>query len=182
MGRDAIVRPLREIAPHFNPLSPHGERRSCSRPSGRWRRFQSTLPAWGETRPPTDDPPRHNFNPLSPHGERRTTLTLIWTNRTISIHSPRMGRDSCADWRIRRETEFQSTLPAWGETHSHARPSWPPLFQSTLPAWGETVLPDRRVQPRPISIHSPRMGRDVAQYHTSGWLAISIHSPRMGRD
>ena len=56
---------------NFNPLSPHGER-PYPRPPLSWRwRFQSTLPAWGET-------------PLE-GGGRMTTI--------ISIHSPRMGRD-----------------------------------------------------------------------------------------
>ncbi len=41
---------------------------------------------------------------------------------------------------IRQQTaEFQSTLPAWGETDECVaiRPEY--LFQSTLPAWGETL-------------------------------------------
>ena len=58
-------------AGYFNPLSPHGERRISARGSGMAKRFQSTLPAWGETWiPPT------SAKPLA-----------------ISIHSPRMGRD-----------------------------------------------------------------------------------------
>ena len=34
---------------YFNPLSPHGERPDLRAPEGRPPRFQSTLPAWGET-------------------------------------------------------------------------------------------------------------------------------------
>ena len=58
----------------------------------------------------TDD-----FNPLSPHGER---------------HSAEKNKELIV--------EFQSTLPAWGET--------PPSTRSRRPVR--------------ISIHSPRMGRD----------------------
>ncbi len=123
-----------------------------------------------------------DFNPLSPHGERQG-------NRP---------------YRVRR-WEFQSTLPAWGETAHRRRPAtvtghfnplsphgerrsssasvicWS-LFQSTLPAWGET-----RAEPemRPltlISIHSPRMGRDLRRGGKAELEPISIHSPRMGRD
>ena len=58
--------------------------------------------------------------------------------KTISIHSPRMGRDLSAIGQLTDERQFQSTLPAWGET---MRPSMLynySKFQSTLPAWGET--------------------------------------------
>ena len=34
---------------HFNPRSPHGERRLCTGRTGRGLLFQSTLPAWGAT-------------------------------------------------------------------------------------------------------------------------------------
>ena len=56
--------------------------------------FQSTLPAWGETRPIWTSAKRGpNFNPLSPHGERQRG-----GDRALLHHA------------------FQSTLPAWGET------------------------------------------------------------------
>ena len=55
--------------------------------------FQSTLPAWGETR------------------QRR----LQGPAPAISIHSPRMGRDT-RTMEGQSEAKFQSTLPAWGET------------------------------------------------------------------
>ena len=125
---------------------------------------------------------------------------------SISIHSPRMGRD------------VRYTLPA----------SVALSFQSTLPAWGETDRRNQDASTRTISIHSPRMGRDNPRNNrevrrssnfnplsphgerlTSGTLTftklgfqstlpawgetresrrrharwrISIHSPRMGRD
>ena len=57
--------------------------------------FQSTLPAWGET---GNGNQRERlatyFNPLSPHGERRFGNSLDLPATLISIHSPRMGRDS----------------------------------------------------------------------------------------
>ena len=82
---------------------------------------------------------------------------------------------------------------------------WPLEFQSTLPAWGETLPKTGRSDHKLISIHSPRMGRDdllaektgISQNFNplsphgerretrpSAWqlCAISIHSPRMGRD
>ena len=38
--------------------------------------------------------------------------------------------------------EFQSTLPAWGETSGRHGLAFQAAFQSTLPAWGETELTD----------------------------------------
>ena len=126
-----------------------------------------------------------DFNPLSPHGERRPTWRGRKHGRAISIHSPRMGRDEAKHVIvIKLGMQFQSTLPAWGETQGVDRmiasivisihsprmgrdrrwgrsALWQPGFQSTLPAWGETyyiVIDDEDDQ---ISIHSPRMGRDA---------------------
>ena len=123
----------------FNPLSPHGERRRVLQGHAIAQKFQSTLPAWGETLIPGVD-----------EGGRK-----------ISIHSPRMGRDGRGPSRPQCPPRFQSTLPAWGETipenflspsRQHFNPLSPHgerqcqrhliahgmLFQSTLPAWGET--------------------------------------------
>jgi len=56
---------------YFNPLSPHGERQAG---------YSRVILAW-------------NFNPLSPHGERLSIKRYKPTVYSISIHSPRMGRD-----------------------------------------------------------------------------------------
>ena len=56
--------------------------------------FQSTLPAWGETRRRSNTGKgKTYFNPLSPHGERHSERLNPWPTLLISIHSPRMGRD-----------------------------------------------------------------------------------------
>ena len=161
MGRDAAGGSGKPEAGHFNPLSPHGERLAVGKIAAEEIQFQSTLPAWGETRQrrlqgpapaisihsprmgrdkreDTEASSRIHFNPLSPHGERLLLMATCGLRRGISIHSPRMGRDCAAAGRV-------------------------PL--------------------RSISIHSPRMGRD-GYYASRGprRVAISIHSPRMGRD
>ena len=59
---------------HFNPRSPHGERRGISYPSFYRKLFQSTLPARGAT-------------------ARRWTACGLYG---ISIHAPRTGSDLCA--------------------------------------------------------------------------------------
>ena len=57
---------------HFNPRSPHGERRmTLSISSRRQRLFQSTLPARGATHKIAQKALEGtDFNPRSPHGER----------------------------------------------------------------------------------------------------------------
>ena len=126
---------------HFNPRSPHGERRDRDWLANFARQFQSTLPARGAT---------HD-------GRRRTSVA------TISIHAPRTGSDGTVSRLPRTPGAFQSTLPARGATQikkGHAPGK--DRFQSTLPARGAT--PDEGPAARaetPISIHAPRTGSDT---------------------
>ena len=123
----------------------------------------------------------------------------------ISIHSPRMGRDNLVFLHGRRDSGFQSTLPAWGETScaitssanintfQSTLPAWGEtvrslsfrqifLFQSTLPAWGETEKLQEVLGIEIFQSTLPAWGetfpRNWRRYHPD----ISIHSPRMGRD
>ena len=139
MGRDRtirrIIRPgknFNPLSPHgerrdvglaielmvdFNPLSPHGERHATTESKMTLLQFQSTLPAWGETRSSVKvGLPYSDFNPLSPHGERRRSRCCRPCSQLISIHSPRMGRDASDGPAYTAPDRFQSTLPAWGET------------------------------------------------------------------
>ena len=124
-------------------------------------RFQSTLPAWGETPAPLRWPPA----------------------RPISIHSPCMGRDEDAEC-YAKEAVFQSTLPAWGETGPPARRPRADGNFNPLSLHGERpYIMARSAAPRHISIHSPCMGRDVLlRFPFQPIMEISIHSPCMGRD
>ena len=125
----------------------------------------------------------------------------------ISIHSPRMGRDSESFGSYSYSRDFNPLSPH-GERppvklrnkpsqgisiHSPhtGRDQFPMAtvfsprmsFQSTLPAWGETFKRHLRPFLPVISIHSPRMGRDEAlRAEAERRKDISIHSPRMGRD
>ena len=60
------------ILRHFNPRSPHGERRSSGHRA---------------------EPVRRHFNPRSPHGERRDLLMAETNVEEISTHAPRTGSD-----------------------------------------------------------------------------------------
>ena len=161
MGRDEWPGEGCRPRPYFNPLSPHGERPRWTRifrPStlisihsprmGRdlrqhvfglpMRRFQSTLPAWGET-PPKSSP----FGGL-----------------TISIHSPRMGRDLPRPFPKKNSKDFNPLSPH-GERHEgkqdlHGLRNFNPLSphgERRYHGAGDAGVVV-------ISIHSPRMGRD----------------------
>ena len=82
--------------PHFNPRSPHGERRFIPMTTERLSSFQSTLPARGAT--------KHHLERLNP--------------QKISIHAPRTGSDRNRTVIFFARRLFQSTLPARGATAS----------------------------------------------------------------
>ena len=205
MGRDQGWDGETFAAVHFNPLSPHGERRRWENPPGVTLHFNPLSPH-GERH--QDDPlpgVPGDFNPLSPHGERQLFIFFSVVFYCISIHSPRMGRDRSAVKFLPLQIRFQSTLPAWGETRPVlsewiATDNFNPLsphgerhraqrqkttgeeFQSTLPAWGETLYSSGLNWQRKISIHSPRMGRDsdgAARYaRTINFNPLSPHGER----
>ena len=80
--------------PHFNPRSPHGERRCCKTQTAIQGVFQSTLPARGAT----------------------TSWIQSRQSSGISIHAPRTGSDGARRTGLSSLSRFQSTLPARGAT------------------------------------------------------------------
>ena len=81
--------------------------------------------------------------------------------RSISIHSPRMGRDFKEIASTSGATNFNPLSPH-GERPEPERPAEEmEEFQSTLPAWGETFQRVNDLFQIAMSIHSPRMGRDI---------------------
>ena len=190
---------------HFNPRSPHGERRDPRMGSKLLCKFQSTLPARGATLAMARHDNRRDFNPRSPHGERPDAalrmaaamqfqstlpargatyyLTPYVCGPRISIHAPRTGSDKKDEKNVDAKEEFQSTLPARGATNGALSASSPS---------GE------------ISIHAPRTGSDAgiaqryyeAQFQSTlpargatglfdvpdNDIIISIHAPRTGSD
>ena len=155
-------RQRRHPLPHFNPLPPHGGRRSgtpsCVCTS---KHFNPLPPHGGRRRRKLPHKPQSYFNPLPPHGGRPPTTTSSCTRR-----------------------EFQSTPSAWRETFpgsagTAGRHHFNPLpphggrryfcgqtrllreFQSTPSAWRETPARSRRMSAWRISIHSLRMEGDL---------------------
>ena len=124
--------------------------------------FQSTRPVWGATHSPASDP-----------GCAR-----------ISIHAPRVGRDSSFRRCPCTAAAFQSTRPVWGATtRTTGRACRHGQFQSTRPVWGAT-----RAGSLSLSLstyfnpRAPCGARRLARSVASIALIISIHAPRVGRD
>ena len=93
-GSDPFSVPTCWNGTHFNPRSPHGERRWKTNDCFAVGKFQSTLPARGATRSALGITRKQaDFNPRSPHGER-----------PLTVFFPTCGK------------LFQSTLPARGAT------------------------------------------------------------------
>ena len=125
---------------HFNPRSPHGERRRFKAAT-----FVRVVISIHAPRTGSDLPGRFPsaaaayFNPRSPHGERPPRRGRTRRRNGISIHAPRTGSDATVSGMTAEEFKFQSTLPARGAT-------------APAPAPTQAIVP--------ISIHAPRTGSD----------------------
>ena len=114
------------------------------------------------------------FNPRAPRGARRSALSNYESGQRVSIHAPRVGRDtSGGDYNFVLGL-FQSTRPAWGATQMTISIPAMHLFQSTRPAWGAT--PPRCFNPR-----APRGARrGIAAKSTHG-CCFNPRAPRGAR-
>ena len=134
--------------------------------------FQSAHPVRGATarassfRSPRPDfnprkrrPGQGDFNPRAPCGARLLIVSSRAILDAISIHAPRVGRDS-----------YIARRRGWRRISIHA------------PRVGRDSQRDTAEQPRAISIHAPRVGRDWDSKKGQWISKISIHAPRVGRD
>ena len=138
MGRDNIGMGVTNAITDFNPLSPHGER------------LIGTCHVCNIV----------YFNPLSPHGERRRLFTRFQSYISISIHSPRMGRDS---------SSYPDVICNCISIHS--------------PRMGrDAIMQHCRRKCEDFNPLSPHGERPCCYPHSPLIAKISIHSPRMGRD
>src|SRR6185437_1298589 len=120
--------------------------------------FQSTRPAWGATGEDQRDLAKPLFQSTRPAWGATWHTAARASAKQVSIHAPRVGRDS--SWVIMRLfsfrfnpraprgarlelghnalvfLSFQSTRPAWGATVDATSSIQTQLFQSTRPAWG----------------------------------------------
>ena len=182
VGRDTTSSPVPGRFSDFNPLSPRGERHAGEGSMDSGDLFQSTLPAWGET-----------------------GIALVPQRlQQISIHSPRVGRDTGAWWDRWRTADFNPLSPRGerlslfhkfpvdrdfnplsprGERPTPATSRAPiAVFQSTLPAWGETRIDAHSCPVKGFQSTLPAWGETERARSARRKYDISIHSPRVGRD
>ena len=124
---------------HFNPRSPHGERRILAAKFAVAHLISTHAPRTGSDRGLKAKRRRaSNFNPRSPHGERQTSVSRC----------PSAARS------------FQPTLPARGATVKIGAGRSAETFQPTLPARGATSGIGNAEYCSDISTHAPRTGSD----------------------
>ena len=160
-GRRSIIQFLCGNYCHFNPLPPHGGRLKSIVYTGCSPSFQSTPSAWRETAFPS-----YAVSPIP-----------------ISIHSLRMEGDVDTFNYFIDTVKFQSTPSAWRETAFLPQCAIHDVFQSTPSAWRETTFVGfcktslKRFQSTPSAWRETE--RPCFYYRL---ICISIHSLRMEGD
>ena len=160
----------------FNPRAPCGARRIDERIAKVYRLFQSTRPVWGATLAVGHFVWLIEFQSTRPvwgatrHARRRLS------RRRVSIHAPRVGRDSAPTERAADMTRFNPRAPCGARLFNK---SFCPVnngFQSTRPVWGATCSGNIAVYSSGVSIHAPRVGRDSR--HRSVYALHRRFNPR----
>ena len=126
---------------------------------------------------------RH-FNPRAPCGARRGYIYKPRRKIIISIHAPRVGRDTSQRTTAARTRYFNPRAPC-GARPALAVDSRPTNsdFNPRAPCGARLHAVVKYAPQNAISIHAPRVGRDNDLFYIVVGLAhISIHAPRVGRD
>ena len=167
----------RPMCKHFNPRSPHGERRgkasTCTGQPG----FQPTLPARGATSVNREKFSELQFQPTLP--ARGATLTNTQTYSTHCNFNPRSPHGERHDdvlFGFEGEEKFQPTLPARGATRRKRRWFAPPRFQPTLPARGATSTPT--IVCSGATHFNPRSPHGERHVFIRGWSRSQHFNPR----
>ena len=142
-GSDAFFFCSKKFAKnHFNPRSPHGERRATM------RRLSRGVP---------------NFNPRSPHGERRLDISAEINSEGFQSTLPARGATKRRKGGTVSTSQFQSTLPARGATKKVDYKEEKQVISIHAPRTGSDVKSWACAGYLKISIHAPRTGSDQRQ-------------------
>ncbi len=101
---------------NFNPRAPYGARLFTPLYTSCCFSFQSTRPVWGATRGGFCFPSDRRISIHAPRMGRDLCGYNAPSRKAISIHAPRMGRDDIYFYVPCKSAEFQSTRPVWGAT------------------------------------------------------------------
>ena len=123
---------------YFNPLAPCGARRLLSHGVATKHQFQSTRPVWGETLSCMASRALRSISIHSPRVGRDALQNSHIRRAQISIHSLRVGRDVAAGG-VLQKVGISIHSPRVGRDHcKRSRAVCAGQFQSTRPVWGET--------------------------------------------
>ena len=182
-GSDTTPRMRSTTTRHFNPRSPHGERRAASSVREVRPLFQSTLPARGATLQ-ANLASGHRY--ISIHAPRTGSDVVevynVVAHNQISIHAPRTGSDG-SYFQIPHTMGISIHAPRTG---SDIRMCCCRLsrkrFQSTLPARGATIrnrAVNRMVADfNPRSPHGERLHRSDVRHGRAHFNPRSPHGER----
>ena len=151
---------------HFNPRSPHGERRTGQRHTGQLRPISIHAPRTGsDISEQCAIASLHvDFNPRSPHGERLHMSRPYQAVRAISIHAPRTGSDPARCPRRTPSGNFNPRSPHGERRRWAARVDLFPQISIHAPRTGSDASPPRQSCRRlcnfnPRSPHGERLDR-----------------------
>ena len=168
---------------HFNPRSPHGERRrggavlcavtsisihaprtgSDRKDADQWKEWAISIhaPRTGSDQIRRNDTERAGISIHAPRTGSDTVGSYATPEEAISIHAPRTGSDRCKRLTARFTAHFNPRSPH-GERHAASLMVARAIqFQSTLPARGATAYNVLLRKGQNISIHAPRTGSDT---------------------
>ena len=169
---------------HFNPRSPHGERRRVAGHRKDSNQISIHAPRTGSDS--SCGIHVHIGVGISIHAPRTgsdpPSCGVGACGSRISIHAPRTGSDS-GEAHAAAVCRISIHAPRTGSDAIEAADDlveW--AFQSTLPARGATLHSTRTPRGGDISIHAPRTGSDQDAVLDEKISGISIHAPRTGSD
>ena len=168
--------------------------------------FQFTHPVWGATTGLALLPSKRPcFNSRTPCGARLCYLAGYAGEVGVSIHAPRLGRDTRPSGGGGRFFKFQFTHPMWGATISQRHIICHSLVSIHAPQWGATrVSTSETTEPNSFNSRTPcgvRLDwitsqtprscfnsrtpcgvRLYGQLHNGRKEQVSIHAPHVGCD
>ena len=145
---------------HFNPRSPHGERRLLRGAVRLGQQISTHAPRTGSDQAAAEAQKRDKISTHAPRTGSDADAVAERVAVKISTHAPRTGSDDVPP-------------PCVAECVA---------FQPTLPARGATEVRRAAAAHHRISTHAPRTGSDANSARASRTPAISTHAPRTGSD
>ena len=183
VGRDQLPRFAPSSLRNFNPRAPCGARLASGRPPRPFVAFQSTRPVWGATRLSTGDGSNKEISIHAPRVGRDVKHPTGQSNATeISIHAPRVGRDSGLFLRIVPGQNFNPRAPCGARLDATASVFLAIDFNPRAPCGARQGSRTTRMMRTDFNPRAPCGARRAIAAKRSTHICISIHAPRVGRD